>query len=88
VDPKERRAFEDLGRRVLELRTAHGWTQEEAAEKLSLDVRDLQRIEAGRVNLTFRSLLRVARGLGAPLRALFEPPRSREPRKPGRPRKA
>jgi transcriptional regulator with XRE-family HTH domain len=50
-----------------------------------VDVRELQRIEAGRVNLTLHTLLRLARALGTPVRALFDPPASRAPRKPGRP---
>jgi transcriptional regulator with XRE-family HTH domain len=85
VDPKDRRACQDLGRRVREARTGRGWTQEVAAERLGIDVRELQRIEAGRVNLTLHTLLRLARALGTPIRALFDPPASRAPRKPGRP---
>jgi transcriptional regulator with XRE-family HTH domain len=85
VDPKDRRACQDLGRRVREVRTGRGWTQEAAAERLGIDVRELQRIEAGRVNLTLHTLLRLARVLGAPVRELFDAPKSRAPRKPGRP---
>jgi transcriptional regulator with XRE-family HTH domain len=77
--------FEDLGRRIREARRAKDWTQEVAAERLSIDVRELQRIEAGRVNLTLQSLLRIARVLGLPVRSLFDAPASRAPRKPGRP---
>ncbi len=67
---------------------ARGWTQEVAAERLGIDVRELQRIEAGRVNLTLHSLLRLARALGTSVRDLFDPPASRVPRKPGRPPRA
>lgn len=87
MDPKDRRACQDLGRRVREVRTDRGWTQEAAAERLGIDVRELQRIEAGRVNLTLHTLLRLTRALGTPIRDLFDPPSSRAPRKAGRPPK-
>jgi transcriptional regulator with XRE-family HTH domain len=44
-----------------------------------VDVRELQRIEASRVNLTLHTLLRLARAFGTPVRALFDPPASRRP---------
>jgi transcriptional regulator with XRE-family HTH domain len=88
VEARDRRVFEDLGRRVREVRRERSWTQEDAAERLGVDVRELQRIEAGRVNMTLQSLVRMARSLGVPVRELFEAPASRGPRKPGRPPKA
>ncbi|MBS9522983.1 helix-turn-helix domain-containing protein [Litoribacter alkaliphilus] len=39
-----------LGQRIQEWRKAKGWTQEELVEKCSLNVRTLQRIEAGEVS--------------------------------------
>ena len=86
MDTRERRAFEDLGRRVREARLMRGWTQETAAERLAIDLKDFQRIEAGKVNVTLRTLVRLARSLRVPLRSLFDPPASRAPRKVGRPR--
>jgi len=83
----ERRAFEDLGLRVRELRLARRWTQEIASEHLQLDVRELQRVEAGEVNLTLRKLVRIARSFGISMRDLFDLPTTRAPRKPGRPRR-
>jgi transcriptional regulator with XRE-family HTH domain len=87
VEPKERRAFEDFGRCVREARLGRGWTQEAAAERAGIDVRDLQRIEAGRVNVTLRTVFRLAKVLGTSAADLLSPPTSREPRKPGRPAK-
>lgn len=69
-----------------EVRRERGWTQEQAAERLQLDVRELRRVESGRVNMTVASLARLARGLGTTVRALFDPPANRSPRRPGRPR--
>src|SRR5690349_20671416 len=39
----------DLGKRIVELRKAQGLTQEELVEKCKLNVRTMQRIEAGEV---------------------------------------
>jgi len=50
-----------------------------------MEPQSIQRIERG-TNLTIRSLVRIARLLGVPTIALFEPPKTRE-RRPGRPRK-
>ena len=85
MEAKERRAFEDFGRAVREARLDRAWTQEEAAERVGIDVRALQRIEAGRVNVTLRTVFRLARVFGTPAAALFAPPTSRGPRRPGRP---
>lgn len=43
----------ELGKKILELRKEKGWTQEELVEKCNLNVRTIQRIEAG--NVTPRS---------------------------------
>ena len=39
----------ELGRKISELRTAKGLTQEELVEKCNISVRTIQRIEAGEV---------------------------------------
>ncbi|HXX68096.1 MAG TPA: helix-turn-helix transcriptional regulator [Polyangiaceae bacterium] len=75
LDPE--RALKDVGRRVAELRRARGWTQEAFAERIGLQANNLQRIELGMQNLTVRSLVRLANGLGVALGALFEAPASR-----------
>jgi transcriptional regulator with XRE-family HTH domain len=85
LDPE--RATVDVGRRVAELRRARGLTQEQFAERLGIAANALQRIELGMQNLTIRSLVRLANGLGVPLAMLFEAPASRAVR-PGRPRSA
>ena len=51
-----------LGQKILELRKAKGFTQEELVEKCNLNVRTLQRIEAGEVSprpFTIRSIFEV-----------------------------
>lgn len=48
-----------LGHRVRELRKGNGWTLEKAAERMKLDLRHLQQIEAGTVNVTLATILRM-----------------------------
>lgn len=77
----------DMGRRVAELRASRGISQEAFAERAGVDVKDLQKIEGGKLNVTVRTLVTLAsalelRGVGE----LFAEPASREVRR-GRPRK-
>ena len=74
----------DVGRRVTELRQSRGWTQEHFAERLRVDARTLQRIEAGQ-HITFAMLIQLAKALRVPIGALFEPPTTRGLRRSGRP---
>lgn len=75
-----------VGRRVAELRSAAGLTQEVLAEELGVSVTYLQRIEAGTENLTVRSLVRLAGHLSTSVANLFAPPTDTT-RRPGRPRR-
>ena len=83
-DPK--RTLLDLGRRVAEVRADAGLTQEEFAERVArVSLKYLQRIEAGRANLTVLTLAKFAARIGVEVKDLFEPPASRDIRR-GRPR--
>jgi transcriptional regulator with XRE-family HTH domain len=83
-DPK--RTLLDLGRRVAEVRAEAGLTQEEFAERVArVSLKYLQRIEAGRANMTVLTLAKFAARIGVDVRELFAPPTSREVRR-GRPR--
>lgn len=44
-------------------RTAKGLTIEAAAEKIDIDVTHLTKIEGGDINVTFATIVRIARGL-------------------------
>lgn len=61
-----------LGARVRELREARDWTLENAAEAMDLDLKHLQKIEAGKLNVTLVTLVRIAEGLEEPLSSLFQ----------------
>jgi transcriptional regulator with XRE-family HTH domain len=81
------RLMRDLGRRLAELREERALTQEALAEEAGFSTKYLQRLEAGRENLSLRSLVRLANLLKAPVVRLLDPPRVRRVRK-GRPPKA
>jgi DNA-binding XRE family transcriptional regulator len=59
--------FERLGRRVQELRSARGWTQQRLADEAGLDRTYISGLEHGKQNPTIGALLRLATALGAPL---------------------
>jgi len=67
-----------LGLRLRAMRKAREWTLEKTSEKTGLELSHIQQIEAGKINVTLATLLRIADGLGAPLHALFEPEDSTE----------
>jgi transcriptional regulator with XRE-family HTH domain len=76
----------NLGLKVVALRRARRITQERLAEQLSMDTRDLRRIEAGDANVTVRTLVRMARALEVEVNELFLAPTTRPRRSPGRPK--
>jgi len=80
------RLLKNVGRRIAEIRAARGLTQEQLAESLDVGVRYIQAAEAGRQNLTLKTVALFAAELKAPASALFEPPSTRAPR-PGRPQR-
>jgi transcriptional regulator with XRE-family HTH domain len=61
--PSLKIVLKDLGRSVRRARTSAGITQEKAASQADIDYKRYQRIEAGTVNLTVRTLHRIARAL-------------------------
>jgi transcriptional regulator with XRE-family HTH domain len=76
----------DVGRRIAEVRAAKGLTQERFAEAMGIELRNVQRLEGGRANITLSTLARVARALGVLPTALLETPASRVTVR-GRPRR-
>jgi transcriptional regulator with XRE-family HTH domain len=81
------RVLDDLGRKLAELRHEHGWTQQHAADKAGMLMRDYQAIENGKRPITLRTALTLAQTFSVPLRELFDPPGSEHARQPGRPRR-
>ena len=59
--------FERLGRRVQQLRSGKGWTQQQLAEGAGLDRTYISGLERGKQNPTLGALLRLTRALGVSL---------------------
>jgi transcriptional regulator with XRE-family HTH domain len=55
-----------FGANVRRERTARNITQEKLAEKADLNIRTLQKIEAGELNILITTAVRIQRGLGCP----------------------
>jgi DNA-binding XRE family transcriptional regulator len=60
-----------IGSRLRALRKARRWTQEKTAEHTGVETRHIQMIEAGELNVTVLTLVRLAEGFGVPLSAFF-----------------
>ena len=72
--PRYLKEARTLGLRIRALREMQGWTLEEAAARSDLDLKHLQKIEAGQLNVTLVTLVRLAVGLQQPMSALFAGP--------------
>ncbi|MDO9015581.1 MAG: helix-turn-helix transcriptional regulator [Deltaproteobacteria bacterium] len=55
------------------LRNERRWTQEEAGARCGMLMQQYQRIEGGRVNLTFATLARLAAGFGVDAHTILAP---------------
>lgn len=75
-----------LGLRLVELREDRGLTQEHLAELVERNVRHVQRIEAGRSNISIGTLVELANALDVEPRELLAAPTRRILRRPGNPK--
>lgn len=64
----------DLGARVRELRKAHSWTLEQAAQRAGMARSTLSKIENGQMSPTYDALKKLAVGLQISVPQLFTPP--------------
>ena len=67
-----------IGARVRALRKSRGLTLYQASAAMDIELRHLQRLETGVLNVTLVTLLRVADGLGVPVWVLLGGPQSVE----------
>jgi transcriptional regulator with XRE-family HTH domain len=65
-------ALRKFGRRLTELREQKELTVRDLAKRSALDARQISRIEAGKVNILFSTILALARGLGITPEELLE----------------
>jgi transcriptional regulator with XRE-family HTH domain len=63
-----------LGQRIRQLREDRSWTLEKAAEAMNLDPTQLAKIEAGKINVTLVTIVRIADGLGVAVKEVFVQP--------------
>ena len=61
-----------LGKRIKSIRKSKGLTQLELAVRVNKDYSSIARLEAGRTNPTYTTLLKIAEGLEIPVAELFE----------------
>jgi len=60
-----------LGLAVRQQRQAQALTLEQGSALMDVDLKHLQKIEAGKLNVTLVTLLRISDGLGVPMDELF-----------------
>ncbi len=65
--------LKDVGARIRAVRRERGLTQEQAAGRIGIEVRRYQRIEAGEINVTLRTLWTIATALGVSIGRLIKP---------------
>jgi len=63
-DPKVQGQLKAFGANVRRERTARGMTQERLAEVVDLNIRTVQKIEAGRINVLVTTTMRLQKALG------------------------
>lgn len=71
--PARRSLSSRLAKSVSKLRASRGWTQEYVAERAGMNPRHYQKLEEGSVNVTLRTLERLASAFRVDVRDLFEP---------------
>ncbi|HEU5124979.1 MAG TPA: helix-turn-helix transcriptional regulator [Verrucomicrobiae bacterium] len=64
--PKIAAQLKQLGANIRRERTAKGITQEKLAELVDLNIRTVQKIEAGNINVLVTTIIRIQKALGCP----------------------
>jgi transcriptional regulator with XRE-family HTH domain len=59
LSAKERRRLKQFGANVRRERTAKGMTQDNLAERADIATRNLQKVEAGELNILLTTILRI-----------------------------
>ena len=61
-----------IGRRIAQIRTERGISQQDLAARCNFEKSNMSRIEYGRTNMTLVTLLTISRALGVKLRDLVD----------------
>jgi transcriptional regulator with XRE-family HTH domain len=70
---QEHARLKALGARIRRERMAKGMTQESLAELAQISTRNLQKVEAGELNILTTTLMRIQLGLRCPWKRLMPP---------------
>jgi transcriptional regulator with XRE-family HTH domain len=62
--------LKEMGGNIRRLRAAKGMSQQQLAEDADLNIRNVQRIEAGEINMLFATAVRIGKALECPLEKL------------------
>ncbi|MCL1922152.1 MAG: helix-turn-helix domain-containing protein [Kiritimatiellaeota bacterium] len=78
-DPIEIKAYlKEFGNNLRRARVTRCVTRESLSEKANLNIRTLQRIEAGQMNVLITTVIRLRQGLDCPWHELLPPSRQQE----------
>lgn len=72
LKPNIKKQLKAFGENLSRERTSHGLTQEKLAEMAELNVRTVQKIEAGETNILITTAYRLRRAIGCPWGKLME----------------
>lgn len=64
--------FLAIGKNIRRIRLSKSMSQQDLAAILNIEKSNMSRIEYGRTNVTVRSLYRISRALGVPLKELVD----------------
>ena len=70
-DPKIQEQLKGFGANVRRVRAAKGLTQEKLAELVDINIRTVQKIEAGQINVLVTTAMRIQKALGCPWNRLL-----------------
>jgi len=71
LDAKQAGKLKRFGANVRRERVRKGLTQERLAERVDLNIRTVQKIEAGHVNIVLTTAMRLQKALGCPWNSLL-----------------
>ena len=71
LSAKEQRRLNAFGANVRRERNARGLTQDQLAERAEIATRNLQKVEAGQLNILLTTVLRLQKGLRCSWRTLM-----------------
>ncbi len=72
MDDSEKVLVKELGKRISFFRKEKGLSQAYLSDLAEMEESAVRRIELGKTNPTFKTLIRISKGLGIPLKELVD----------------